>query len=298
MRRSRASLAEVLGILLGLAALALVLGALVYLLGARPFHRGGRGWWQRLQGGWTGPWASEEQTEEFRQPVRTLSVSNVTGPVRVEGWERDTVQVHYVKQARGEEALRDFRVELLADGDTLKVRPQYAPQAGFRFGPVSFDIKVPAGLRQLSVHSVSGRIEVRNLAADVAQELESVSGSISTDRAGDLRIKSTSGGIDFSFAGQNLRAKTISGTINGRLRSLQRGGAVEVESVSGSVNLTAFAGLDAELRLQSVSGSISCAFPLQISERKRNRLQGRIATGAVPLAVRTVSGSINLSPLE
>ncbi len=232
------------------------------------------------------------------QSVQNLEVNNVSGPVRVEGWDRDTIEVHYVKQARGQQALEDFRVEILAEGDTLKVRPVYSSQAGFRFGPVSFDLKVPSTLRQISVHSVSGRIEVQKLSADIEQELETVSGSIFTDRSGNLRAKSTSGGIEFSFAGDRLYAKSVSGTINGKIRSLGRGGSVEVETVSGSVNLSAFAGLDAELRLQSLSGSISCGFPLQITEKKRNRLEGRIGTGAVPLTAKTVSGSINLSPLE
>jgi DUF4097 and DUF4098 domain-containing protein YvlB len=64
------------------------------------------------------------------------------------------------------------------------------------------------------------------------------------------------------------------------------------------VDLAAFAGLDAELRLQSVSGSISCGFPLQISEKRRNRLEGRIGAGTVPLAAKTVSGSIHIAPLD
>jgi DUF4097 and DUF4098 domain-containing protein YvlB len=206
--------------------------------------------------------------------------------------------VHYVKKARSQQALQDFRIEIQAEGDTLQVRPLYAPQAGLRFGPVSFDLKVPSTLREIRVHSVSGRIEVVGLTADIEQDLESVSGSISTDRSGNLRAKSTSGGIEFSFAGNRLYAKSISGAINGRIRNLGRGGSAEVETISGSVNLAAFAGLDAELRLQSVSGSVSCSFPLQITEQKRSRLTGRIGTGAVPLSAKTVSGSIDLSPLE
>jgi hypothetical protein len=229
--------------------------------------------------------------------VRALTVNNVSGPVRVEGWDRDTIEVRYEKKARGQQALQDFRIEILADGDTLKVRPLYGSQP-FRFGPVSFDLKVPSSLREIRVHNVSGRIEVAGLSTDIAQDLETVSGSISTDRSGDLRIKSTSGGIEFSFAGSNLHAKTVSGAINGRIRDLGRGGSVEVESISGSVNLSAFAGLDAELRLHSTSGSVSCGFPLQITDKRRNRLEGRIGTGAVPLVAKTVSGSINLSPLE
>jgi len=280
---------------LGVVATALVVAALVYLLGARPFHRLRGPWFQTNS--WGGAWTSQEATEEVSQQVRALSVENVSGPVRVEGWERDTIEVHYEKKARGQQALQDFHIEILVDGDTLKVRPVYSPQP-FRFGAVSFALKVPSSLRQIRVHSVSGRIEVAGLSQDITQELETVSGSISTDRAGDLRIKSTSGGIEFSFAGDKLSAKTISGAINGRIRGLGRGGSVEVESISGSVNLSAFAGLDADLRLQSASGSVSCGFPLQITDKRRNRLEGRIGTGAVPLVAKTVSGSINLSPLE
>ncbi len=230
--KSRASLAEILGILLGVASVALVLGALVYLLGARPFHRIRGPWLPHLEGRWGGTWESEEGTETVSQRVQNVVVTNVSGPVHVEGWERDTIEVHYRKQARGREALADLRIEILADGDTLKVRPLYTAQAGFRFGPVSFELKVPSSLRQLSVHSVSGRVEVQNLSQDVEQELETVSGSIFTERTGNLQAKSTSGGIDFSFAGDKLNAKTISGTINGKIRRLGRGGSVEVETVS------------------------------------------------------------------
>jgi hypothetical protein len=294
--KSRASLAEILGIVLGVVAMALVVAALVYLLGARPFHRL-RSPWLRTWGDWGGAWSSAEATEEVNQPVRALSVENVSGPVRVEGWDRDTIEVHYQKKARGQQALQDFRIEILPEGDTLKVRPVYSSQP-FRFGSVSFDLKVPSSLRKIRVHNVSGRIEVSGLTQDIEQELDTVSGSISTDRSGNLQAKSTSGAIEFSFAGNRLNAKTISGAINGRIRDLGRGGSVEVESVSGAVNLSAFSGLDAELRLQSASGSVSCGFPLQITDKRRNRLEGRIGTGAVPLVAKTVSGSINLSPLE
>lgn len=294
--KSNRSAAEILGIVLGVVAIGLVVTALVYLLGARPFHRMRGDWWPRFERHWSGSWESEEATEEVSQRVQRLSVTNVSGPVRVEGWDRDTIQVHYVKQARGRQALEDFRIEIQTDGDSLKVRPVY--QAGLRFGPVSFDIKVPSSLKEIKVHSVSGRIEVAGLAADVDQELETVSGSIQSERSGNLRAKSTSGAIDFSFAGEKLYAKSISGRISGKIRGLARGGAVEVETVSGSVDLAAFAGLDAELRLQSVSGSISCGFPLQITEKRRNRLEGRIGAGTVPLAAKTVSGSISIAPLD
>ena len=87
--KSKRSLAEILGVVLGVAAMALVVAALVYLLGARPFHRL-RGPWFQTWGsgsGWggSGAWASEEHTEEVSQRVQKLSVNNVSRPVHVEG---------------------------------------------------------------------------------------------------------------------------------------------------------------------------------------------------------------------
>jgi DUF4097 and DUF4098 domain-containing protein YvlB len=49
------------------------------------------------------------------------------------------------------------------------------------------------------------------------------------------------------------------------------------------------------LRLQSVSGSISCDFPVQIIEQKRNKLEGTVGDGSIPFEVKTVSGRISLS---
>jgi len=303
MKSKQRSPADVLGIVLGVVSIALVAASLVYLLGSHPLRRLRGPWWPRIERGWNergwnGAWESEEGTEEVSQPVQRLDVNNVSGEVQVEGWDKDTVEVHYVKQARGSEALRDFRIDILVDGGTLRVRPVYAQPAGLRFGPVSFDIKVPSTLKEIKVHNVSGRIGVANLSTDVSQELETVSGAIQSERSGDLRIKSTSGAIDFSFTGANLYARSVSGRIEGKIRGLQQGGSVEVETVSGSLDLAAFRGLDAQLRLQSVSGSISCSFPVQISEQKRTRLEGRIGAGSVPFSAKTVSGSINLSPLE
>jgi len=296
--KSKRSPADILGIVLGVVSIALVAASLVYLLGSRPLRHLRGPWWPRTERGWSGAWQSEEGTEEVTQSVQRLDVNNISGEVQVEGWDKDTVEVHYVKQARGSEALRDFRIDILVDGGTLRVRPVYAQPAGLRFGPVSFDIKVPSTLKEIKVHNVSGRIGVANLSTDVSQELETVSGAIQSERSGDLRIKSTSGAIDFSFTGANLYARSVSGRIEGKIRGLQQGGSVEVETVSGSLDLAAFRGLDAQLRLQSVSGSISCGFPVQISEQKRTRLEGRIGAGTVPFSAKTVSGSITLSPLE
>ena len=88
---------------------------------------------------------------------------------------------------------------------------------------------------------------------------------------------------------------STSGRVQGQILSLDPSGSVEIGTISGGVDLEAFSGLDAALKLQSVSGSISCNFPVQIMEQKRNKLEGTIGNGSVPFEVRTVSGRITLS---
>jgi len=70
---------------------------------------------------------------------------------------------------------------------------------------------------------------------------------------------------------------------------------VEIDTISGSVDLEVFSGFGADLRLRSVSGSISCDFPVEIIEQKRNKLEGTVGDGTVPFEVKTLSGRISLS---
>ena len=71
-------------------------------------------------------------------------------------------------------------------------------------------------------------------------------------------------------------------------------GSLGLRSVSGSVELKAFDGLDAALDLHSVSGNISCDFPITVVEQKRNRLRGTIGQGSIPLEIGTTSGRISV----
>jgi len=83
--------------------------------------------------------------------------------------------------------------------------------------------------------------------------------------------------------------------VQGKIRNLDPRGSVEINTISGGVDLEVFSGLDAALKLQSVSGSISCDFPVQITEQRRTKLEGTVGDGSVPFEVKTVSGRITLS---
>jgi DUF4097 and DUF4098 domain-containing protein YvlB len=295
--RSRKTWVDILGPVFGILAAALTVYALVYLLWIAPFYRGDsyRSTRAADRDFVTGlGWESQEVTERFDGSFSELEIRNVSGPIVIEGWNQDYVQVHYIKHARSAKYLEEFEIEIEPRGSRLSVRPIYRNIPGSPFGSVSFDINVPSSIKEIRANNISGDISIENMGAGVDQVLETVSGRIDTERSGDLKAKSISGSIHFTSAGKTLDINSTSGRVQGEILGLEPGGSVEIDTISGAVALEVFSGFDADLRLQSVSGSISCDFPVEIVEQKRNKLLGTVGHGTVPFEVKTVSGRISI----
>jgi hypothetical protein len=296
--RSRRTWVDILGPVFGILAAALTVYALVYLLWIEPFYRGDsyRSIDRAGRDFVTGPgWESQEVTKRIDGMFSELEIRNVSGPIVIEGWNQDYVQVHYIKRARSTRYLEEFEIEIEPRGSSLSIRPIYRSIPGSPFGAVSFDITVPSSINEIRANNISGDISIENTGDGIKQSLETVSGRIDTKRSGDLRAKSISGSIHFTSAGKTLDINSTSGRIQGEILNLEPGGSVEIDTISGAVDLEVFSGLDADLRLQSVSGSISCDFPVEIVEQKRNKLEGTVGEGTVPFEVKTVSGRISIS---
>jgi DUF4097 and DUF4098 domain-containing protein YvlB len=186
-------------------------------------------------------------------------------------------------------------VEIQKQGDRLIVEEKH--DSGFfrQSGTVSFNITVPAGVKVIQAHSVSGSVGVSGVSTSVDQTLSTITGSVETGGAHDLDISSTSGHVSFVSTGTTLNARTVTGSIDGTIDALGSTGSARLSSVSGSINLNAYAALDAALSLHSVSGSVSCDFPVTIAEQKRNNLKGKVGNGSANLDIGTVSGSISIS---
>jgi DUF4097 and DUF4098 domain-containing protein YvlB len=152
-------------------------------------------------------------------------------------------------------------------------------------------------MRVIAAHSVSGGITVQGVEPGIDQILSTISGGITTEHARDLDASSTSGSIRFTSSGSSLNVRTVSGSISGVIESMGAGGSAHLGTVSGSVSLNAFPGLDAAVSLHSLSGRVSCDFPVNATEQKNNRLSGTIGKGSASLDVGTVSGSISISKL-
>ncbi len=300
MKRSSLGPLDVLGITLGVVVILIVLGGIAFAVrtGMSVGSSGGWGWLRFSPGDWNldrSSWQREQKQQRFPGPVERIEVRDVTGAITFAGTEDADVILDTVRTAPNQRSMDALQVQVRQQGSTLIIEEKHdQPPFGWA-GSATFDVAVPASVRSIDAKSVSGSISVRGLAPGVSQALETVSGRIDTDQAGDLSASTVSGSVSFVFNGARLKAHAVSGSINGAIDGLARDGSAELSSVSGSIALTAWSGLDAQVSLKSLSGSVSCDFPVVVTAQRSNTLQGKIGTGAARMEASTTSGSININ---
>jgi hypothetical protein len=301
MSRTRLSPVDILGITLGVICALIVIGSIVAIASGRMFDvrwsiPEGRGLWDGESFSF-GANVREEKDELVEGAFTELEVRNVAGSIEVSSASASGFAVHYVKTGPSQAALDGVRMDVQKRGNRLVLEEKHEPGIMARRGTISFSIAIPASVKVIEARSVSGSITVRDIPAGIDQTLSTISGSIRTSKARNLDASSTSGQISFAFAGQRLDARSVSGSIDGNIEALDTGGTARMNTVSGSVSLRAWSGLDATVSLRSLSGRVSCDFPITVSEQKNNRLSGKIGSGAASVDAGTTSGSITIGRL-
>jgi len=298
MNRTRLSPIDILGITLGVIVILIVIGSVVVIAQGRMFDF--RWSIPELRGSWANPRAiggpvKEEKDEKVAGDFAEIEVRSIAGSIEISGTSAGGVNVHSVKTALFRNAADNVHVEIRKEGNRLVVEEKHEPRFFFPSGTISFQVAIPRGVKLIDAHSISGSITVHDVLPGIDQSLSTISGSVSTSRAHNLSASSTSGQIRFTSDGASLNARTVTGSIDGDIDSLDKGGSARLSAVSGSVTLNAFPALDAKISLHSVSGRVSCAFPVTISEQKKNRLEGKIGGGAASVDAGTISGSISIN---
>jgi hypothetical protein len=302
MSRTRSSAIDILGISLGVIAIMVVVGSIVTIARGRMFDRqlsflGRHGPWNDGDSSF-GPAVREEKDEQVPAGATEIELRNVAGSIEISASPgASAIAVHSVKTAPFGAALENVRVDIQKEGNRIIVAEKHDPGFMMRSGTVSFTVVVPRGMTAIDAHSVSGGIAVRGVEPGIDMALSTISGGITTERARNLDASSTSGSIHFSSDGSRLDVRSVSGSIDGVIKSLGSGGSAHLGTVSGSVTLNAAAALDAKVSLHSLSGLVSCDFPVAVSDRKKNHLDGTIGKGSANLDVGTVSGSISVSKM-
>jgi DUF4097 and DUF4098 domain-containing protein YvlB len=300
MNRTRFSPFDILGITLGALVILIVIGSVVMIAQGRMFDfrwslPEGRSWWDGGELSF-GDTVREEKDDQVPGAFAELEVRTVAGSIEISGSSAASgFAVHSVKTAPTQAAADHVRVDIEQRGSRLVVTEKRDAGIIARSGAISFQIAIPKGVKVVEAHSVSGSVSVRDVEPGIDQTLSTVSGSVSTSRARNLDASSTSGAVRFSFEGSSLNARSVSGSIDGDIDAMEKSGSARLSTVSGSVTVNAFAGLDATVSLHTLSGRVTCDFPVTISEQKNNRLQGKIGAGSASIDAGSTSGSIAIN---
>ena len=196
-------------------------------------------------------------------PDGAVNIENMSGTVKVTGWDRAEVQV---KGTVGHGA------ELAFDGTEKRTRIEVEAEHGNPMGIKSdLDIYVPAG-SSVSVEGFQATITVAGVTGSV--KAETVNGSISqTGAAKGIDLQSVNGTIDSTKAGGRVHAEAVNGTVTVRDAS----GEIEASTVNGKLLVTG--GSFDQARLETVSGTV--------------RFESALSARAT-LSVESVSGSVDL----
>jgi len=267
-------------------------------------------------------------------PGGSVRIMNPYGRIRVIGWDADSLVVSGRLDAKagrfytaGDARVRKLGVEvpveqLEAGKADLEVR--VPRRAAVWVKTATADIAVEGVDGTLDLNSVSGAIHVVGTPQDVTAE--TMDGAVEiAGGTGRARVKTVSGGILLRGASEDLGASTLSGTIvvraagwqrggtgvqRGKFESvtgdvrfegeLGRGGVVELETQSGTLDLRVPASTVADFDLLTIGGTITNTLTAAAPERRAAGVgqELRLSTGAggAQVTVRSFKGPIFLEP--
>ncbi|MBX3277852.1 MAG: DUF4097 family beta strand repeat protein [Acidobacteria bacterium] len=230
-------------------------------------------------------------------PDGSVSISNISGNIRVTGSDNPSVVVVGYKEGRDREA-----VEILdhSSGNRVEVKVKYPENCNCE-ASVRFEIQAPRNLalRYDSISSISGDVEVSNVTGSI--RAKSISGRVLIQGAsGTVNAASVSGNVNVRDVGGAVSAKSTSGEVDVNMTRIEGGDRMEFSSTSGSVTVRLPSNADAFVEMSVLSGSLKTDFPLQIEKREHGpgqRASGYIGAGSRKLRLSSVSGDVTLSKL-
>jgi hypothetical protein len=206
----------------------------------------------------------------------SIRVSNISGWVKVIGTSDSKIQVLAYKEGPDRELLQ---IEDRSDANRVNVEVRY-PQTRNCNASANIEIRVPASVNYNfdRLVSVSGSVDVAGV-------------------TGQIRADSVSGNVSVTDVSALVSANTVSGNVLVKISKLVGTGDMSFRSISGDVNVTAPARLDADVEMSTISGSLKTDFPIEVIEKRYGpgrSARGRLGTGSQSLRITTVSGRVSL----
>ena len=214
------------------------------------------------------------------QPGGTFELQNVNGPVEVQGWEKDAVEVHAVKTAKRNEAdLARVTIEVAANPKSISVSTRYPQDEGVEVA-VEYVIHVPYTAHVEHVGTVNGSVKVVGIPA--VDDLHTVNGN-----------------IEVFDGGSGVHAHTTNGNVHLELAHFSGGSGASAETTNGSLLVALPADTQADVETRCLNGNFLSEMPITLeSTLKPREMHGRFGKGGAPIKLRTINGGIRIVTLQ
>jgi DUF4097 and DUF4098 domain-containing protein YvlB len=254
----------------------------------------------------------------------TVDIENMSGSVKVVGWDKNEVAVRGTLGRRpeglnfsGTSARTHIEVETQGPPHGVRSDLEISVPAGSRVKVEGFDanITVTGVTGAVYAETVNGSITQSGAAKEV--ELQSVNGSVEVTKAGGrIRAESVNGAVTVREVSGEVEASTVNGeltvtgstferahleAVSGSIRfegDLGKRAILEAETVSGSVELALPASVGADFEISTFSGDIENelgpAAPRKGRHSPEKELSFTAGSGGAKVTVQTLSGGIHL----
>lgn len=214
------------------------------------------------------------------QPGGSFELQNVNGPVEVQGWDKDAVEVQAVKTAKHNEAdLARVTIEVAATPKSVSVSTRYPQDEGVEVA-VEYVIHVPYTAHVEHVGTVNGSVKVVGIPA--VDDLHTVNGN-----------------IEVFDGGGGVHAHTTNGNVHLELAHFNGGSGAFAETTNGSLLVALPANTQADVETRCLNGNFLSEMPITLeSTLKPREMHGRFGKGGSPIKLRTINGGIRIVTLQ
>ena len=236
-------------------------------------------------------------------------VYNLNGSIEFSASPDNQVHIIAEKNVRRGDA-RDVYFEVIQSGGNLTVcaifyeetrceEDSYSTRSrNNEQNRVSVDMRVqlPRNARW-EASSVNGGVSVRDGGEEVIAK--SVNGGVSVSQArGPVRASTVNGSVTVSTSEGPVSASTVNGSVTARMDKLSGNEDMSFTTVNGTVRVEVPRDFDAEVRFDTMNGSISTDFPIRLSGRfGPKHAEGTIGKGGRTIRAKSVNGSVILRAL-
>lgn len=258
----------------------------------------------------------DQQKQASINSIKEIFIDVSSSKVNIISEKRDDVKVSLTGNIVSSSSSFEPLLETDIQGNTLNisVKSQFSIMFASFSSNLKLDIYIPDSYAEdLKVESSSGSVDIGNMNLnDVSLKLSSgnlkiknlscnnfaytcLSGSLIADtiNAKASNLKSSSGQVSISSLTGDLKANCSSGSIN--ISYPQFNNNIDIHVSSGGIELTLPENSEFALDSKASSGSITCKFPITITEKqKENLLRGTVKNDKNKITLSSLSGSIKV----